>query len=280
MHHENRNRPKICFISKLYHFNNIRFKRLIHIHTDITEVVLVINGKGEYVVNGRSYAVTAGDLIFCQSGLSHYEVTDKNQNMDYYCLGIANFNQLDFSHDYHPVHATESKFEIIKSLFESVYQMLATDLDEHAKSLERLLDCILDATHLVQERSDMKNRIPTDRSGGSLSHDIYKYLSENYDDEIYLKQLSDTFHASESLISHYFSAMYHISPMKFLQSCRIGATQSNLIITDRHITDICLDVGYNSLSNYNATFQNRIGMSPRQYRRYYRSLDYIQLLNL
>lgn len=272
--------PSICFISKLYHYNNVRFKRLVHLHKNITEVILVTTGKSEYVVDGKNYTVVAGDLIFCQEDLTHYEITTKNQKMDYYCIGITNLDQLDLSQHIYPIYSTGSRYGIIKELFENVYQAIAANQTEYEKSLECLLNCILDVLRHGMKTESMERNLQDSRFEKRLSYNVYQYLSKNYDNAICLKQLSDTFCASESLISHQFSTTYNISPMQFLQSCRIGITQSDLIITNRQIIDISLDAGYNSLSNYNATFYNKIGMSPRQYRKYYRSLDYIQLLNL
>ncbi len=39
-----------------------------------------------------------------------------------------------------------------------------------------------------------------------------------------------------------------------------------LIETDNKISEICFDCGFNNLSNFNRTFKNQKGCTPREFR--------------
>ena len=269
-------RVNIRFISKLYHHNSSKVQRLIHLHEKVDEIILIVNGKSEYVLDGVSRQVKKGDVIICPQGMTHYERIEKNRDMDYFCLGVENFSDLiraDSSKGI--ICVSGSRFEFLAKSFESIYENLSVNSVKAKKGVDDFISCVLDFVH-----ENSKSHVWTESNVkyDVLSNDIFRYISCHFDNtEMTLEFLSDIFHVSESLISHRFSDTYEQPPMKFLQCCRIGRTQSELIVTDKLITDISFEAGYNNLSNYNATFLKKIGMSPRQYRLYYRGLDYKQI---
>lgn len=269
-------RMNICFISKLYHHNSSKVQRLIHLHEKVDEIILVMSGESEYVLDGISRKIRKGDIIICPQGMTHYEKIEKNREMDYFCLGVENFSNLIFPFNSKGIICSSGlRFSFLVKCFESIYDNLSVNLVETKRSVEDFVSCILDLCHEYIKCSTFIDR---DTNCDVLSNDIFRYISCHFENaEITLEFLSDIFHVSESLISHRFSDIYNQPPMKFLQSCRIGRTQSELIVTDKLITDISFDAGYNNLSNYNAIFLKKIGMSPRQYRSYYRRLDYKQV---
>jgi AraC-like DNA-binding protein len=55
-----------------------------------------------------------------------------------------------------------------------------------------------------------------------------------------------------------------------LQRLRLMRAVEALATTDAPVTEIALDVGYNSLSAFNAAFRELVGTSPTAYRRSFR----------
>jgi transcriptional regulator GlxA family with amidase domain len=51
-----------------------------------------------------------------------------------------------------------------------------------------------------------------------------------------------------------------------VNSLRINRACHLLTSTDRLITDICFEVGFNNISNFNKRFQALTSMTPREYR--------------
>jgi AraC-like DNA-binding protein len=52
-----------------------------------------------------------------------------------------------------------------------------------------------------------------------------------------------------------------------LSALRLGEAKRLLLITERSVTDICCDLGYNSLGTFTARFTQRVGLSPARLRR-------------
>jgi AraC family transcriptional regulator len=75
---------------------------------------------------------------------------------------------------------------------------------------------------------------------------------------------------------YHFNRLFHrvtgIPPSRFHYALRLSRAKDLLIETDRGITDICLDVGYNSLGTFISRFTDVVGVSPTAFRRLAREL--------
>jgi transcriptional regulator GlxA family with amidase domain len=63
-----------------------------------------------------------------------------------------------------------------------------------------------------------------------------------------------------------FRATFGETPHRYLQRRRVERAMFVLRATDRSVTDICLDVGFNSLGSFSRTFKDIVGESPVAYR--------------
>ena len=62
---------------------------LMHCHEDIAEVLLILEGRGDYTVDLRRYQVAAGDVILCSSGALHDEFPRAGEPYRTLCIGIG-----------------------------------------------------------------------------------------------------------------------------------------------------------------------------------------------
>jgi len=63
-----------------------------------------------------------------------------------------------------------------------------------------------------------------------------------------------------------FRATFGETPHRYLQRRRVERAMFLLRSTDRSVTDICFDVGFNSLGTFSRTFQVIVGESPTAFR--------------
>lgn len=73
-----------------------------------------------------------------------------------------------------------------------------------------------------------------------------------------------------SMSPDYLTDCFHqelgITPIAYLNRCRIRAARELLDSTDRAVTDIALSVGFADVSHFTRTFHRDVGLSPRTYR--------------
>src|SRR5579862_5699366 len=63
-----------------------------------------------------------------------------------------------------------------------------------------------------------------------------------------------------------FDEITGTTPHHFLASLRIQRAKELLLNPDRSITDVCMEVGYNSLGTFSKTFSELVGLSPQEFR--------------
>ena len=69
-----------------------------------------------------------------------------------------------------------------------------------------------------------------------------------------------------------FSAVFGETPHQYRTNGRLERARHLLTISDRSITDVCMDVGFSSLGSFSQLFSRRVGLSPSAYRRRFRPL--------
>jgi AraC-like DNA-binding protein len=72
------------------------------------------------------------------------------------------------------------------------------------------------------------------------------------------------------LSSFHFNRVFHqitgLPPNKFISAMRLDEAKRLLVNTNLSITDICFEVGYNSLSTFTRRFTQQVGLGPREFR--------------
>src|SRR5215831_10872333 len=82
----------------------------------------------------------------------------------------------------------------------------------------------------------------------------------------------------------HFNRLFHklisIPPIQFHYALRIARAKELLIETDLRITEICFDVGYNSLGTFISRFNELVGVSPSAFRRLARRIADLTLADI
>jgi transcriptional regulator GlxA family with amidase domain len=73
-------------------------------------------------------------------------------------------------------------------------------------------------------------------------------------------------HVSPAHFSRQFRAAFGETPHRYLQRRRVERAMELLRETDLPVTDVCLDVGFNSLGTFSRTFRDIVGEAPSAYR--------------
>ena len=73
-------------------------------------------------------------------------------------------------------------------------------------------------------------------------------------------------HMTAAHFSRSFRTVFGETPHHYLQRRRVERSMFLLRETDRDITAICLDVGFNSLGTFSRTFREIVGVPPSGYR--------------
>ena len=96
---------------------------------------------------------------------------------------------------------------------------------------------------------------------------IYEYVFQNIQDGIKLKEAAKLVCMEPSSFCRYFKKKTNQTFMDYVKSVRIGIAARLLAETDKQITQICYECGYNNLANFNHYFKVIMKKTPSQYRK-------------
>jgi transcriptional regulator GlxA family with amidase domain len=92
-------------------------------------------------------------------------------------------------------------------------------------------------------------------------------MDRTYAEPLDVPSLARIARVSEAHFIRTFRATFGETPHRYLQRRRVERSMWLLRETDRSVTDICLDVGFNSLGTFSRTFRDIVGVSPIAFRR-------------
>ena len=87
-----------------------------------------------------------------------------------------------------------------------------------------------------------------------------------YAEPLDISRLAQVAAVSDAHFIRTFRATFGETPHRYLQRRRVERAMFMLRETGRSITDVCLDVGFNSLGTFSRTFTEIVGVTPTDYR--------------
>jgi AraC-like DNA-binding protein len=91
-------------------------------------------------------------------------------------------------------------------------------------------------------------------------------MDRTFAEPLCVPRLARIAEVSEAHFIRTFRATFGETPHRYLQRRRIERAMFLLRSTGRSVTDVCLDVGFNSLGTFSRTFQAVVGESPTAFR--------------
>jgi transcriptional regulator GlxA family with amidase domain len=91
-------------------------------------------------------------------------------------------------------------------------------------------------------------------------------MDRAYAEPLDVRAVAAVAYLSKAHFSRSFRAVFGETPHRYLQRRRVERSMFMLRETDRSVTDICFDVGFNSLGTYSRTFREIVGQTPWGYR--------------
>ena len=92
------------------------------------------------------------------------------------------------------------------------------------------------------------------------------YIAEHFAEPITLTKMAKDLYVSPYAISRMFSGTFHTNFNGYLNDTRIEYICSLLRYTDQSITEAYINAGFESQRTFNRVFQEKMHMTPREYR--------------
>lgn len=241
--------------------------RALHVHDDRVEIILIRSGNGVHTLDGKAYSTHAGNILIYNAGVTHDECADQIEGMQIISCAISNIS-IPGQKENTLLPENCSPLIYNTPYFQEIEALLITLMTVTDEEIQYHLIC---AVLLLVRQEAMKQPLPEENKVIQLGHLIQKYLDEHYLEDIQLEDIAKEMHLAPYYLSRVFHDTVGCPPKQYLVRRRIGEAQSWLLMTNLSVTEIAMKVGYNSVSNFHNTFRRIIGMTPQQYRDYWKN---------
>jgi len=234
-----------------------------HYHNDI-EIICLTEGE-LFLYNGqKEYFLSKGDIFVSFPNQIHqYEAkTDESHIILIFDPAICEPFRSIFT-DYVPLcpHIIAQDVPgIIGALLEEIVVENHSNDEYSLKAAQGLLVCIVGKL-LRQLTLEKKTHIDL-----TTTQRLIHYCLENFRTHISLDDLSKKINSSKYHISHIFSEKIKLSFNHYINRLRVGYAADQLLSTDKTITEIAYESGFESTRTFNRAFLQFFNLTPKEFK--------------
>lgn len=251
----------------------------VHTHCNC-ELNFIKRGWGRRYVGDNISSFHAGDLVLMGPDLPHcWEVKGTYKEISPKCIVIHFQEDLIgsvFTHvpELEPIREMLNKAaqglhfsgpQIIQ-IRELLEEMLTLD---GLKNLINLLKvfCLLLEINDYEYLSTPGYIKQANQSDFQKVNKIYEYIFVNFQRDISLDEVAKLVNITPGSLCRYFKNKTGQTLFDFLKEVRIGYACKLLSVTNKTITEICYESGYNTLAHFNTQFKELKAMTPTEFRK-------------
>ncbi|MDD4919314.1 MAG: AraC family transcriptional regulator [Bacteroidales bacterium] len=99
---------------------------------------------------------------------------------------------------------------------------------------------------------------------------VKDFINQNYTKKLSLDILSEMVGMTPVAFSRFFKLRTGKTLSEYIIDIRLGYASRMLVDSNKTISEICFDCGFNNLSNFNRIFRKKKNMTPKLFRAHYR----------
>jgi len=264
-----------------HRFESPWFETPWHYHEEF-ELLLCDGGWGKKYVGNHLSEYRKGDVLLLGSNLPHWFAADESIYREKKVKPasiVIQFTRAGFG---------EGFFELEEmKRIQNMLQNSAHGLEFFGNSREKFADQIkailelegikrfLSLVMLLEEmsRSQESHKLTLNPVQGLSSLDsprmdaILQFLLTNYSREIRLEEVANLVQMSPAGFCRYLKSRTQKTLIELVNDFRINQACKLLHESDLKVVEVCYEVGFSNLSNFNRQFRKQIKMSPKEYRK-------------
>lgn len=252
-----------------------------HIHTAI-EIIYLTQGSLVVETDDIKYNVFAGDVLLFRSNTIHHIIAGKDAFNIYYVVKIRPEIIFDLAEEENhgsylldfTVNSADSRCLWTREEVESSPLMkqglnMLVNLVEQSRELGDLAAKLGAGLVLMSMLGgiETKGNNGVNRDIASGIYRVMSYINRHYSDDISEKQMSELAGISRSHFSRSFKTVTGKTYNEYLNMTRINRAEHLLATTDKTVTQICTDCGFNSTSYFVKIFKKYKLLPPMAYKR-------------
>jgi len=266
------------WIEENKHLHANRFP--LHYHR-VNELLYIIDGKGEFNLEGLRLPIKKYDLILVRSNENHVILDDPPELLHLYCIYFSD----EMLNDPHGgnllsrfINELEENQRVISTLYHPSFLQLPLYLREilfeqnNPTEDSLLLMKLIFVEILIRVKrfihSNMGSSVfetdslsPTERSVLG----VIQYMEKNYYRNLVLEELADMVPLGTRQFTRIFKKLTRMNFKEFTQELKINEAKRLLSKRQKGIKSVCFEVGFEDLSHFYRVFRKFTGTTPKNY---------------
>lgn len=253
----------------------------LHYHPE-WQITTIEQGNGTLFIGDGIHRFQPGDLFIVGSNVPHMLKSDahfyEEDSPGTYALSLF-FDKNSFGSDFFELPELSSVKAFLEEASRGI-RFLGQDRELLRKNMFALLK--LEDFERLQMMFDILGNLSRWEPIEYLSHssfteaqkeldghrlnDVFQYTLDHYQTSISLEEVAQVANLSIPAFCRYFKLHTRKSYIRFLNEVRISAACKLLKESPLNISQICFEIGFQNLSNFNRQFKKIMGYTPSQYR--------------
>jgi AraC-like DNA-binding protein len=253
----------------------------LHYHDDF-QLNYIKEGKGLRMIGNQMQIYESGDLVLIGPGLPHFWTYDH----DFYSNnGPGKSIVIQFSGEF----AGEGFFD--RPEMQQVKTMLGKasggvyfgkpdsckiiELIEQMEQAENTTRFII-LINILHKLAGLANQqvitrfsqpAPNNPEQIDRINRVWEFIFRNYQNPVYLEEVANEIGMSPSAFSKFFKKHTNKTYISVIEELRIGSACNLLTKSDKPVSDIANECGFNNIANFNRQFKRITGKTPLKFRK-------------
>lgn len=263
---------------------------------EYVQIVYTSKGRFKHVFNNNVFDVVSGDIFIIPPFVPHYFIDQQDEKSELveleftpefinekFATDESDTGFMDFAY-LEPFLVTENEVRPrlnltgnvrieVESILSEIFLEYEIKKSHYVPMIKALVLklLIMIGREFGREIEGTESKGLFDRHRDAVYAAI-RYVNENYDKEVSIETAAHIAMLSQSYFRYLFKQITQKTMVEYVNSLRIAkATELLKTNYDMRVIDICYNVGYNNINNFNRTFRQETGMTPIEYRKSTRS---------
>jgi len=253
---------------------------ILHNHPGI-EVNLIVEGHTQYIIGGKNYRCSPGDIVVIGEGEVHraWDADDATFLVIIFRPELlvpaqtGGYEQKYLAPYWAVTHGAAHVITAAAPYYaELSREILAveTEAQERPNSYQLMIKARLLAFSAILTRTYAIGDGSALLDGGMKSRKftaLREFLEEHYGQRLLVSDLAEQVHMSVTNFTRCFKAVFGKTPLEYLMQTRIRHAARILVASDRKVIDVAIDCGFPSISHFVSSFRRITGVAPHVYRK-------------
>ncbi len=244
-----------------------------HYHDDY-EIYFLVKGNRKYFLANKICDLSPGDILIINHHEPHQATLESDQPYERYLLHVSlkMMNTICKEHkeladfiDTRFLKVNDKTFEEILGLILLIQKELDHRDPLSPAIIKNLVTRIL--LLLCRAQNNPGHEVPLTQKNDIRLQTSINYILDNFAESITLEQCARIAYMSPSHYSRLFHKLTSLSFKEYLNRIRVKKACELLREEDVSITDLAMNIGFNSSSYFSQVFKAVTGMSPITYRK-------------